>query len=88
VVNLRRAAIGLAFTVTALLGSACAAAILVIAVQVVCGHGSEAMGKDFIAIPAVAVLAFLLLKAASDLWRRLWTVASVAAPSDSKPHHR
>lgn len=67
--NLRRSAIGVGFVIAALLGSACAAIIVGVVVQLI--RGSQPMGKDFIGIPLFALLAFLLLKAARDLWLKL-----------------
>ena len=71
----RRVLIGVGFLIAALLGTACAAIIMSVVVQIVRGDELGPMGKDYIAIPAVAVLAFLLLKAARDLWRRLTSAA-------------
>lgn len=72
--SLGRILTGLGFLVAALLGTACTAMIVFVVVPIVRGDDWGPMGKDFIAIPAVALLAFLLLKAARDLWRKLWTI--------------
>jgi len=69
--RLRYVLIGTVFLVATLLGAACAAIIISILVQIVRGDELGPLGKDVVAIPAVAMLAFLLLKAARDLWQRL-----------------
>jgi hypothetical protein len=69
--TMRRVATGIGFVVAALLGTVCAGIIIAVIVQAVRGDAPGPMGKDFIGIPLFALLAFLLLKAARDLWRKL-----------------
>lgn len=71
--SIRRTLAGVGFVIAALLGTACAAIIIAVVVQLVRGDETGPMGKDFIGIPLIALLAFLLLKAARDLWRGLRT---------------
>lgn len=67
--SVRRGLTGIGFVIAALLGSACAAIMISVVVQLI--RGAQPMGKDFIAIPLLALLGFLLLKAARDLWMQL-----------------
>lgn len=55
--------------IAALLATACAAIMLAVVVQLV--RGWYPTSKDVVGIPLIALLTFLLLKAARDLWRKL-----------------
>jgi hypothetical protein len=69
--SIRRALAGVGFVIAALLGTVCAAIIIAVVVQLVRGDETGPIGKDFIGIPLIVLLAFLLMKAARDLWRGL-----------------